>query len=232
MKYQTVIFDLFGTLAYQATRSEQYDILKQMASALSAPPEGFIKYWIETSEARMKGEFPDGQSNIIYICQKLGVPFINNQVEFANQLRTNLAKHQLSTIKKDAIEVLSYLKSNGYKTGIVSDCSSSVLPLWPDNPLASFIDVAIFSASVGYRKPDPRIYRLATGQLDVEPEKCLYVGDGNSQELTGAAAVGMHPVLIYGPDEDVSDAARFDNEADEWDGPKITSLKEIINLLS
>lgn len=231
MKYQAVVFDLFGTLVYQTTRSEQNSIWRQMASVLSTPPGDFIKQWTDTSEARIKGEFSDDQSNIKYICQQLGVPVINNQIEFANQLRIDLVKHQLFNLKKDAIEVLSYLKSNGYRTGIISDCSSAVPPRWPDNPLAKLIDVAIFSASVGVRKPDPHIYRLAVEQLTVEPENCLYIGDGNSQELTGAAAVGMHSVLIYNPVEDSSDASRFDYEGDDFDGPKITSLKEVLTLL-
>lgn len=231
MKYQAVIFDLFGTLVHQVTWSVQNDMLRQMASVLAIPPEDFTRQWTDTSEARIKGEFPNSQSNIKHICQQLGVPVINNQIEFANQLRIELVGHQLFNLKKDAIEVLSYLKSNGYKTGIISDCSSAVPPRWPDNPLATFIDVPIFSASVGVRKPDPRIYRLTIAQLAVEPENCLYIGDGNSQELTGAAAVGMHPVLIRNPDEDSYDASRFDYEGNEWEGPKITSLEEVLTLL-
>ena len=231
MKYAAVIFDLFGTLVEQATRSEQNDVLRQMASVLCTSTEGFIKQWMDTADARMKGEFPDCQANIRYICQQLGVPFENNQIEFANQLRNNLAKGQLFNLKKDVIEVLSYLKGNGYKTGIISDCSSAILPLWPDNPLAAFIDVVIFSASVGIQKPDPRIYQMAVKKLEVKPENCLYVGDGNSGELTGAAGIGMHPVLILDPDEDSDNAYRFDNEADTWKGPTISSLSEVLRLL-
>lgn len=231
MKYKAVIFDLFGTLVCQATWAEQNNVLRQMASVLSVPPEDFIKQWIDTSGARIKGEFSDGQANIKYICQQLGVPSENNQIEFANQLRIDLVKRHLFNPKKDAIEVLSYLKSNSYKTGIISDCSSVVSVIWPDAPLATLIDVAIFSCLVGMQKPDPRIYRLAIEQLTVEPENCLYIGDGNSQELTGAAAVGMYPVLIRDPDEDSSDVYRFDYEAEEWDGPVISSLKEVLTLV-
>jgi len=93
------------------------------------------------------------------------------------------------------------------------------------------IDVAIFSCVAGMKKPDPRIYRLATTQLAVEPENCLYIGDGSSKELTGAAEVGMHPVLIRDPDEDSSEVHRVDAEAEEWDGPVIASLSETLTLL-
>ena len=81
------------------------------------------------------------------------------------------------------------------------------------------------------QKPDPRIYRLAAEQLAVEPAACLYVGDGESHELTGALRVGMHPVLVRVPGEDSSDLFRVNYEAEEWDGPVISSLKEILPLL-
>jgi len=68
-------------------------------------------------------------------------------------------------------------------------------------------------------------------QLAVEPDKCLYVGDGSSQELTGAAQVGMHPVLISIPSLDITDVHRIDTEAEEWDGPTISSLKDILSLV-
>jgi len=91
--------------------------------------------------------------------------------------------------------------------------------------------VAVLSSSAGVKKPDPRIYQLAVEQLAVEPKDCLYIGDGDSQELTGAAQVGMHPVLIRVPDEDSTDVYRVDAEAEDWDGPVISSLKEVLPLL-
>jgi len=44
------------------------------------------------------------------------------------------------------------------------------------------------------------MYRLACTGLAVTPAECLYVGDGGSGELTGAAAVGMRPVLLADDD--------------------------------
>ena len=64
------------------------------------------------------------------------------------------------------------------------------------------------------RKPDPRIYRLAIQQLDVEPGDCLYVEMSSSCELTGASAVGMQAVQLCIPAE--KDAFRVDIE--DWEG--------------
>ncbi|MDE0323669.1 MAG: HAD-IA family hydrolase [Candidatus Poribacteria bacterium] len=42
-------------------------------------------------------------------------------------------------------------------------------------------------------KPDPHIYQRACKNLDVASSDCIFIGDGNSEELRGAAQVGMSP---------------------------------------
>ena len=81
------------------------------------------------------------------------------------------------------------------------------------------------------QKPDPRIYRIAVEKLAVRPEACLYIGDGDGNELTGAAEAGMHPVLIRNPDEDRNNVIRLNYQGDDWQGPAISSLTEIYALL-
>jgi len=79
------------------------------------------------------------------------------------------------------------------------------------------------------KKPDPRIYRLACDGLGVAPHRCLYVGDGFSHELTGAANVGMRAVLIAPSDEVRADAPGY--EGHTWPGSRIETLSEVMNLL-
>ena len=52
MKYQAVIFDLFGTLIDNFSLREHQSVLAQMASVLSAPPDDFTRLWFETSDHR------------------------------------------------------------------------------------------------------------------------------------------------------------------------------------
>jgi len=65
--------------------------------------------------------------------------------------------------------------------------------------------------------------------LGVEPQDCLYIGDGSSRELTGALQVGMHPVIIRVPDE--STDTHFVEREENWEGPEISSLQEVLGLL-
>jgi putative hydrolase of the HAD superfamily len=79
-------------------------------------------------------------------------------------------------------------------------------------------------------KPDPRIYYMATEQLGVQPEDCLYVGDGASQELPGAAKVGMNPVLLRVPEDESIDIV-YQINTEGWDGPTVSSLTEVLALV-
>ena len=228
MKYTAVIFDLFGTLVENLSYQEYQDVLQQMASVLSAPPDKFIRLWFDMGNQRITGVFPSTVACIEHMCRKLEVPLEDTKTKLAAQIRFGFTARAM-TPRLDAIEVLSHLKSEGYKTALVSGCSSEVPRIWKDTPFAPLIDVAVFSCSAGMNKPDPRIYRLATGQLDVEPYECLYVGDGANQELTGASRLGMHPVLIRASDDYYPPVDWTDRE--QWDGPAISSLKEILTLL-
>jgi putative hydrolase of the HAD superfamily len=66
-------------------------------------------------------------------------------------------------------------------------------------------------------------------QLGVEPQSCLYIGDGSSQELTGAERVGMQAVLLDVANYDPADNYRVD--ADDWNGQSVLSLKQVLTLL-
>ena len=60
--------------------------------------------------------------------------------------------------------------------------------LWP------YFDAPVLSCEAGVMKPDPAIFRLSLDALDVCPAECLYVGDGGSDELTAAHALGMRAI--------------------------------------
>ncbi|MFC2014741.1 HAD family hydrolase [Chloroflexota bacterium] len=230
MKYKAVIFDLFGTLVENYTVERHESVLRQMASALSSPPEDFIRLWYETFDDRCLGILKTPEDNINYVCCGLGLAIEDTQRREAARIRMDLTVNSMVPVPY-AIDVLSYLKEEAYKTGLVTDCSSEVPAVWQDTPFAPLFDITVFSCLAGLKKPDPGIYNLAAKQLDVIPEDCLYIGDGSSNELTGAAAVGMHPVLIRDPQEESGVMHRVEAEADRWNGPVITSLKEVLDLV-
>lgn len=228
MKYSAVIFDLFGTLVDNSSRAEYERILSEMAMVLSAPRQEFTQLWFDTFDLRTTGVLVSPEGNIDYICRQLGVSYTDIQLRQASGIRFNLTLNSLRP-RPDAIDTLNILKNQQYRIGLISDCSSEVPAAWKDTPFAAIIDAPVFSCVVGMKKPDPRIYQMALDKLGVEAKDCLYIGDGSSRELSGAQAVGMNPVLIRVPHEMNPDAYRIDEE--EWYGPAISSLSEVLGLL-
>ncbi len=229
MNYQAVIFDLFGTLTGNYPLQQSTSTLAEMATVLSLPSWEFISLWtVETWPMRATGKFTDLASCIEYIGRLLDVQLCAEKVKAAAQLWHIFAQDLLNP-RPHAIETLQALKNSGYKIGLISDCSAEVQLCWQNTLFARTLDVSILSCEVGLKKPDPRIYQLACNHLKVLPQHCLYVGDGSSHELTGASQIGMHPILIRVPDEEKSDALRPDLE--DWHGPAIDTLKDVLTLL-
>ena len=228
MRYKAVIFDLFGTLMDNFSRSEYFAVLAQMASILNVPLEEFTRAWRESFPERVNGGHPSLVASIERICHSLGVEVTDEQVQRAARLRLDYTLRNLQP-RKDAIETIRGLRKKGYKTALISDCSHETPAVWEKTAFSGVFDTVVFSCTAGIKKPDPRIFRLAAGQLNVRPEDCLYVGDGSSRELTGAQAVGMHPVLIRDPRETVD--THYVEREDDWDGPRISYIPEVTGLL-
>jgi putative hydrolase of the HAD superfamily len=228
LKYKAIIFDLFGTLIDTSSRAEYERVLAQMAVVLKAPRIDFTKLWFDTFDLRTSGVLTCPEGNINYICRQLGVVFTEDQLNRASAIRFNFIIESLVP-RPDTLATLGFLKANDYRVGLITDCSSEVPMVWKDTPMASLIDVPVFSCIERVKKPDARIYQRALQRLVVDARDCLYIGDGSSRELSGASAVGMHPVMIRVPHETSPDAYRIDEE--EWQGVTISSLTEVMDLL-
>lgn len=229
MKYKAVIFDLFGTLVPTLSNREYRLVLERMASALSIPVEDFNRIWFGTTHERNTGAIPSIEANIGYVCKELEVRTGDDQIRRAMRIRVDFVTRIMQP-RPDAIEVLSRLKSQGFKIGLISNCSPDTPVIWQDTPFVPFFNVTVFSSSAGMKKPDPRIFELAMEQLKVKPQDCLYIGDGASNELAGAARVGMSPVLIKVLDGDFDDSLP-DDAREEWGGPTVSSLTEVLALV-
>jgi len=228
MKYKAVIFDLFGTLVDNFTESEYQRVLREMSVALNAPHDTFSKLWRDSFYLRTNGTHRTHQESIRYICNQVGVTIPEEQVQKASDIRLDYTVRTLVP-RPATLPTINTLKSTGYKVGLISDCSPETPEVWPKTPFNNIFDITVFSCAVSLKKPDPRIYRYACDRLGVKPEDCLYVGDGSSNELTGAAAVGLHPILICDPG-DTADTHFVDKEQN-WTGPVISSLNEVLDIV-
>jgi putative hydrolase of the HAD superfamily len=127
-------------------------------------------------------------------------------------------------LRPEAEPTLRHLRAAGTRVGLVSDCTHELPEVWAELPIAAYVEAPVFSVDVGLKKPDPAIFLLACERLGVEPADCVYVGDGDSNELHGAEAVGMAARRLLAPDH--ADAHVIDPIT--WTGPTIGSLRDLL----
>ena len=103
--------------------------------------------------------------------------------------------------RKGVKELLNYLRSKGFKLGIVANIwSGGMNPALQKLGLGRFFDVTIASVDVGCQKPDPEIFQLALKRLELRVQETLMVGDNPSSDIQGAHNLGICTVrLMRGP---------------------------------
>lgn len=91
----------------------------------------------------------------------------------------------------------------GLPIGLVSNASGQISGMLASSQVAQVgpgggvpVRVIVDSEIVGVAKPDPAVFAPALAALGVDPERCLYVGDSIANDVVGARAAGLHPLLL------------------------------------
>jgi len=99
------------------------------------------------------------------------------------------------------LELIAYmrkLKEKNLKVALLSNAwvntRQNMIHLYD---FLDLFDVSIFSAEVGLRKPDERIFKLVLERLQVSAPEAIFVDD-YEPNIEGAAALGLNAILYQG----------------------------------
>lgn len=221
---RAVLFDLFGTLVAPQDRRI---VVERMAEMLGVDEQRLDVVMRESFDQRIRGALGDLRQTLHTLALRAGASPDQTAMERAAALRIEMTQRQLD-VGRPVLDALDALRRGGLRLGLVSDCTAETPLAWSHSPLASRFAVTVFSCELGWRKPDPRTYAQATDRLGVRPEECVYVGDGGSRELSGAASLGMSPVRVLRPGEPPGGPYEHDTT---FVGPAIVTLAELPSLL-
>ena len=230
MRYDAVIFDLFGTLIPMPRSSDETAILGRIAAMLGVDHERFLSYWREHLPARESGKLGSLPDNLEHACRTLGLAPDLARIAEADEIKRQQVLGYL-TMVPDSVNALMKVREAGLPIGLISNGPPETARVWPNTAWANLIDHPVFSAAVGMLKPNPAIFAYACEMLGVAPERCLFVGDGGSSELTGATKAGMTAVLVRGSVEHGGFYADQIDDAHSWQGPVVSSVAEIPGML-
>jgi putative hydrolase of the HAD superfamily len=216
---RAVIFDLWDTIVLWSPDGHE-DVHTQMAELAGVEAGALLKAFDDTHVERSTGPLIE---NVRSVLTTLGLD--EDHAETLADLR-RVQTRKVLVPREGTIDTLEELRRRGIKRGLISVCSGDVEDVWEETAFAPHFDDVVLSCAVGLRKPDPRIYRLACERLGVQPEECLFVGDGANDELAGAERVGMKAVCILRPDLDEP----LWPEARGWE-PTIRRVREVLDLV-
>jgi HAD superfamily hydrolase (TIGR01509 family) len=111
--------------------------------------------------------------------------------------------------RKEATEVLAYLKKEGYQLALASSTHLELVEhVLEVNGIRSYFETVVSGNQFKKSKPDPEIYFHTARCLGVEPEECLAVED-STIGITAAHRAGMKIAAIiderYGFDQSLAD---------------------------
>lgn len=234
-RLETILFDMGGTLIEfensswdvlnQRCTRKGYDFLKEQ-NAIEAGYQDFVdslrrefeKRWTASEKTLQEIDF---ESAVFSVLKKLDLNLTDgNKKEF--MIRYYQPVTEQITLIPGAVETLKLFKDKNLKVGLLSNT------IFPGRfhteelkrfGLDSYLDLALFSSEVGFKKPHPHMFCTALEKLSVVPHSALFVGDRLEEDIEGAQKVGMKAVLKVKDGEDCSTSIVPD--------AKINSLTEL-----
>lgn len=122
----------------------------------------------------------------------------------------------------DALPTLEALKEAGLRLAVISNFESWLARLLDHLDVSRFFDVIAISGDLQLEKPDPRIFKWAMQEMDVDAASSLHVGDSPNFDAQPAHDLGMTGVLLdrHGRWTDL-----------EADYPIVSTLGELISII-
>ena len=144
--------------------------------------------------------------------------------EAVRQRRKELMEEHIKvhglTLKKGAVELLTFLKDKGIQTAVATATDLERTKKYlSELGIITYFDELVSATMVEYGKPAPDIYQYACKQLGRKPEECMAVED-SPNGVTSAFRAGCQVVMV--PDQ-----TQPDEETQEKLFAKVDSLLDI-----
>jgi epoxide hydrolase-like predicted phosphatase len=184
MNIRAALFDLGGVIL----RTEHQAPREHLAERLNMTYEDLDKivFASETSRLASVGKLSTEQ-HWAAIMKRLGLPSSAAEQVYSEFFAGDVLDQEL-------LDLIRSLRPRR-KTALISNG-------WPDlrdyitrNRFLDAFDALVISAEVALMKPDPRIYELALGRLEVEASQSALVDD-TPANVEAANELGMHGILF------------------------------------
>ncbi len=197
---KAIIFDYGGTLD---CRGDHWAVIIRrawQAAGLDVPLDDFCRAYIYGERALAAEGVVAPTDTFLELMRRKAAFELECLGLYSEELAEAIAQYCYRHARECTAEAAEVLQALGerYRLALVSNFYGNLKSVLADFGLLQFFPVVVESASVGVRKPDPRIFGLALEALGIEPAEALVVGDSVSKDILPAQSLGCEAVLIKG----------------------------------
>lgn len=241
-----IIFDFDDTLA---TRTRPLDDLMDegaraaetyMRSTGMQLPEGFHSHIVEARRFAQEKSMEEQEEHLAddamsFLLQFFGYPASRLDPDVLHRAVDIFYAPEMTAwqVRDGAHSLLAALRGAGYKMALLTNynCDRVFQRAVDYLRLRPYFDLCLSSASVEYRKPDPRFLQIALDRWDCLPYECVVVGDSLLEDVRGGIELGAQTVLVCGASQS---QVLHDNERRAGDilpDASIESLNELFDII-
>lgn len=187
---RAIIFDMFETLITHYNSPLYFGW--QMAEDAGVDTDAFLTRWRALEADRTIGRLSLEQT-LEKILTELGC-YSEEVVKKIAAKRVVTCESCFENLHPEIVPMLAELKEKGFHIGLISNCFSEEAKVIRQSVLFPYFDAVCLSYEMGMKKPDTAIYQACMEKLSVDPDECVYVGDGGSRELETARKLGIEAV--------------------------------------
>lgn len=212
--YDNYIFDLYGTLVDIRTNEEKAHLWKKMSELYSSLGAAYASGELRREFRRLEKEelrrLQDGYADRPDLLAELELTkifqalFREKNVPCDRQTASMMAIFFRTLSRKflrvyDGVEdTLQELRGRGKHLYLLSNAQSDFTrPELEMLGLAKYFDGILISSEEGCRKPCPAFFHRLLERYELDPVRCLMVGNDEYSDIGGAASVGMDSLYIH-----------------------------------
>ncbi len=189
---KAIFFDLWRTLAYENKNPSPLTELRERMDYRGSESE----YWGKFEKIFMKKPIENYREHLRILSKEINIDLKEEEIDELSNIMERVGKY--SEIYEDAREIIPKIKEDEYKIAIITN---SIYPAYEyfEKKHIGFIDqfdAVVKSFDVKSIKPEPKIFQVALGKLNVKPEEAIMIGDSVYGDVHGADHVGMKGILI------------------------------------
>lgn len=205
---KVISFDIGGTILYNKSLDD-YN-LKKLTELVNADYK-LVRHVYKDVFQKSIGTFYELVSKF---CNKLNIEMNDDILNFFENKFSN--ENNISVMDKNIINVMSDLKSMGYKIILFSNSCVLIKNKFSDGFL-KYIDEIFYSYDIGFTKDDEESYKIVESKMDCLGSEILHIGDTLKSDYLKPREFGWNAYL-YG-------------KSDDKNIETIENLNEIIDLL-